>query len=105
MKKGSNIIMLAMAILLAVPMYHGGDWLVKNPQSPSERWKFSYELDTDTGNVLILGSTGTGATEKKYEEARRPQGGPGPSSNLLQQQQQKPEGWTLVPDEKLSKTP
>jgi hypothetical protein len=91
MKKDSNIIMLAIAILLAVPMHHGGCWIVKNPQSPSELLKFTYEIETRTGEVLILGSTGTGTDPKKaYEEVRRLQSGLKSFDNLPRQQEQKP---------------
>jgi hypothetical protein len=73
-------------------MAHRGDWIVKNPQSPSELCKFSYEIDTRTGEVLILGSTVTVTEPKKaYEEVRRLQSGPGSFDNLFQQQEQKPE--------------
>jgi murein DD-endopeptidase MepM/ murein hydrolase activator NlpD len=77
---------------------------LKVPAAKEPR-KFSYKIDTITEKGLIRGSTGTGPKEKKYEEVRRPQSGPGPSGNLLQQQEQTPEGWTLVSDEKLSQAP
>jgi hypothetical protein len=105
MKKDSNIIMLAIAILLAVPMNHGGDWIVKNLQSPVELRKFSYEIDNRTGKVLIRSSAGTELKKKKYEEVRRPQSASGLLDDLVRQQEQKPQGWTLLPDEKLSKNP